>query len=128
VPPTICRISLRYIQQMAGVPHQSVFQKIASEFSERHINGAQLRRYSTLYVGCKGKKIIEVAAFFIVMSILIILSNKKDKQSFKDSYKEIDKDFKREENGLGNIIGMPGFIGTMIVLIIFWSIWKIIFS
>jgi hypothetical protein len=31
---------------MAGVPHQSVFQKIASEFSEIHINGAQLRRYT----------------------------------------------------------------------------------
>jgi len=30
---------------MAGVPHQSIFQKIASEFSEIYINGAQLRRY-----------------------------------------------------------------------------------
>jgi hypothetical protein len=71
---------------------------------------------------------IEVAAFFIVMSILIILDNKKDKQSFKDSYKEIDKDLKKEKNGLGNIIGIPGFIGTIIVFIIFWSILKIIFS
>jgi len=42
---------------------------------------------------------IEVAAFFIVMSILIILDNKKDKQSFKDSYKEIDKDLKQEKMG-----------------------------
>jgi len=71
---------------------------------------------------------LEVGAFFVIISILIILNNKKDKQSFKDSYQEIDKDFKREKNGLGDIIGMPGFIGTIIVLIIFWSIWKIIFS
>ena len=33
---------------MAGVPHQSVFQKIASEFSEIHFNGAQLRRYESI--------------------------------------------------------------------------------
>jgi len=47
--PTICRISLRYIQQMAGVPHQSLSQIIASEFSEIYINGAQLRRYTKEY-------------------------------------------------------------------------------
>jgi len=45
VPPTFCRIPLRYIQQNAGVPHKGVSQKIASEFSEIHICGAQLRRY-----------------------------------------------------------------------------------
>jgi len=33
---------------MAGVPHQDVSQKIASEFSEIHINGAQLRRYEPI--------------------------------------------------------------------------------
>jgi hypothetical protein len=43
VPPTFCRISLRYIQQKAGVPHKGVSQKIASEFSEIHICGAQPR-------------------------------------------------------------------------------------
>lgn len=48
--PTICRISLGYIQQMAGVPHQSVSQKIASEFSDIHINGAQLRCYHILHL------------------------------------------------------------------------------
>jgi len=30
---------------MAGVPHQGVSQKIASEFSKIHINEAQLSRY-----------------------------------------------------------------------------------
>ncbi len=30
---------------MAGVPHQSLSQKIASEFSDIDVNGAQLRRY-----------------------------------------------------------------------------------
>ena len=45
MPPTFCRIPLRYIQQKAGVPHKGVSQKIASEFSEIHSCGAQLRRY-----------------------------------------------------------------------------------
>jgi len=31
---------------MVGGSHQDVFQKIASEFSEIHINEAQLRRYT----------------------------------------------------------------------------------
>jgi len=44
-PPTICRIPLHYIQQMAGVSHQGIFQKITSEFSEIYISEAQLRRY-----------------------------------------------------------------------------------
>jgi len=71
---------------------------------------------------------LEIVAFFIVMGIVIILYNKDDNQSFKDSYKEIDEEFKREESGLGNIIGFPGFIGTIIVMIIFWSILKMIIS
>jgi len=46
VPPAFCRVPLRYTQQKAGVPHQSVSQKIASEFSDIHVNEAQLRRYT----------------------------------------------------------------------------------
>ena len=45
MPPAFCRIPLRYIQQKTGVPHQAVSQKIASEFSDIQLNGAQLRRY-----------------------------------------------------------------------------------
>ena len=44
-PPVFCRVPLRYTQQKTGGPHQAVSQKIASEFSDIQLNGAQLRRY-----------------------------------------------------------------------------------